>query len=302
MEELKAINQKELNEPEPTPPGAAPLPAVAATAAQPVAAANTGAAAQPQARTTPLAPSDLLPPAQRPGPSRPLDPEAPVQPAPRRDVWGESLAQLREIARNRAGEPGESAGLWPLRSRVLDWVAEAEGNDSDSLLWTTGLRALTAASRREATDDQALATAVHAAVEALEDRTPLEISDLRLCRKILAFGKVEPLDREPCRPGQVLILYCEMSGLKYEPAEDGFRSRLASQVELVPSGGGRPAWKHSLPTAEDVCQRRRRDVYVSHKITLPKDLAPGAYEIRLTQNDLISGRAASRSIALTIQR
>ncbi len=81
---------------------------------------------------------------------------------------------------------------------------------------------------------------------ALESEAPLEISELRLCRKVSGFGNFDPLDTAACKAGQPLIVYCEMSGLQYSAAGEQFHSRLSSRVELVPSSGGDPVWAQSL--------------------------------------------------------
>jgi hypothetical protein len=129
---------------------------------------------------------------------------------------------------------------------------------------------------------------------------PLAIADLRLCQRVLGFGVFEAIDPLACKAGSPLIVYCEMAGLRYESHADAFRSRLTSSVEVIPEGSPSPAWQLALGTVEDLCSRRRRDYYVNYRITLPKTLAPGSYELRLTQKDAIGDRTATRSVPLTI--
>jgi len=135
-----------------------------------------------------------------------------------------------------------------------------------------------------------------------EAEEPFAIAALTPCRRVLGFGSVEPWGAPDARPGQSLILYCEMAGLRYEPEGDRFRSRLAATLELIPEGTDRPAWAESLGAAEDECRRPRRDYYVSYRIALPAGLAPGPYRLRLTQADQLAGRSTSRTIPLTIGR
>jgi hypothetical protein len=92
-----------------------------------------------------------------------------------------------------------------------------------------------------------------------------------------------------------------MSGLKYEPVSGGFRSQLASHVELIARGSGRPAWSQDLGTAEDVCRRRRRDYYVNYRLTFPSNLAPGPYELRVTQTDLNSDHSVTSTLEIEIR-
>ena len=78
------------------------------------------------------------------------------------------------------------------------------------------------------------------------------------------------------------------------------RSRLASRVEIVAPGGGEPVWTQSLGTADDLCRHRRRDFYVNYRMTLPDGLAPGSYELRLIQDDLVAGQTTTRAMVLVI--
>ncbi len=162
------------------------------------------------------------------------------------------------------------------------------------------LTALAAATGPETSDDTTRGAEVRAAVEALEERAPLTVADLRICRKVHGFGNFEPLDSTRCRPGTSVIVYCELEGLRYEPQGSMRRSRLSTRVELVPARGGEPAWSQDLGTAEDVCRRRRRDYYVNFRITLPTTLPPGDYELRLSQTDEVAGRSVAAMIPLTV--
>ena len=129
---------------------------------------------------------------------------------------------------------------------------------------------------------------------------PFGIAELTLCRRVFGFGSVEPWGASHVRPGQAIILYCEVAGLRYEPDGERFRSRLAATLELTPEGGDRPAWGEALGPAEDVCRRPRRDYFVSYRISLPATLPPGPYRLRLAQDDLIAGRSTARTIPLVV--
>jgi hypothetical protein len=141
---------------------------------------------------------------------------------------------------------------------------------------------------------------IRAAVSTLEDRLPLEIAALELCRKVKGFGDYEPIGEAGCRPGNALIVYCAMVGVRHECDGTLYRSRLASRVEIVAAGDGSPVWTRALGTADDLCRHRRRDFYVNYRITIPESLAPGSYELRLIQDDLVAGQSASRTVALVV--
>ncbi len=143
--------------------------------------------------------------------------------------WKGGLKALRELAQARQADPDQPAALWELRGRLLDWLAEdppAETQDHDATLWRSVLSMLAAASEPDP----------KSAAEALDAQAPLQIAELRLCRKVTGFGNFEPLDETPCRPRQAVLLYCEMTGLRYE--DDG--QRMALQARIPPGDASRP--------------------------------------------------------------
>lgn len=238
-----------------------------------------------------------------------IDPEKPLKPIDPRELWSEGVTRLRKIATEQAR--ASSSGAWTLRAHLLDAIAEDDlknvGKSLDQARpWRMALASLgiphDSTSLTPGDDEAPRGAEIRAAVVALESEAPLEISELRLCRKVNGFGNFDPLDTAACKAGQPLIVYCEMSGLQYSAAGEQFHSRLSSRVELVPSSGGDPVWAQSLGSAEDVCRRRRRDYYVNYRIVLADTIPPGVYELRVMQKDEIAGRSTSASIPLTIQR
>lgn len=238
-----------------------------------------------------------------------INPEKPVKPIDPRELWSEGIARLRRIASEQAR--ASSSGAWTMRAHLLEAIAEDDlktiGKSEQARPWRMALAALgiphdSAITTTADSDEPPRGAEIRAAVVALESEAPLEISDLRLCRKVNGFGNFDPLDTAACKAGQPLIVYCEMSGLQYSTAGEQFHSRLSSRVELVPASGGDPVWAQSLGLAEDVCRRRRRDYYVNYRIVLADTIPPGVYELRVVQKDEIAGRTTSASIPLTIQR
>ena len=153
----------------------------------------------------------------------------------------------------------------------------------------------------------AVATPSPAGHETAPEATPspiepeFAISDLRICRRVLGFGRTEGLGAEAVVAGKTVLLYCELEGVRDEEVTDGVRSRLASTVAILPESGGEPVWSFDLGVAEDHCRRRRRDFFVNYRVKIPESLAPGAYRVRLVQSDLLAGTSASRSVPLIVR-
>ncbi len=198
-----------------------------------------------------------------------------ITPAPATD--GGKIAPMTEAT---GREPADDAGPDPSKA------GERDGKPDQST-------ERVADPPRPDEDDQASAPAT-------QERPRPGIAELRLCGQIHRFGEFEPLDSTALKAGQPVLVYCELTDLEYETRSDDFVSRLASHVELRPESGGAIVWEQSLPTAVDVCHRRRHDYFVSYRIYLPRSLEPGSYRLRLIQTDLVAGRTTSAEIPMTI--
>jgi len=143
--------------------------------------------------------------------------------------------------------------------------------------------------------------------ETTEDEKTLAITETRFCRRVHGFGSVDPLPPgETLKAGQKVWLYAELTGVRYDPDENGFRSRIASRLELfrTPEEGPVRAvdsvWVETTPDAEDSCRHRRRDYFVNYVIPLPKSTKPGEYVLRLSVTDLLSNRVTTSDLPLSI--
>ncbi len=133
-----------------------------------------------------------------------------------------------------------------------------------------------------------------------ESDSHLDVANLQLCRKVNGFGSFEPLAGTTVQPGQRVLLYCEMTGLRYEAVDAGFASRLSTRVELRAADTETVIWEQELGIARDVCRRVRHDYYVSYRLTFPRSLPAGPHHLRVVQTDLAANRSASSEILLTI--
>jgi hypothetical protein len=253
-------------------------------------------------------------PANSPAASTPLPPDPPAlnssgaTPVGTPEVPTASVATTAP-ASNSSATPPTIAEPAPLPLPLLTMPAPSSG-DGDSLLPTLPIGppaaiepsppASTKDQERPAKEDEAVERVETPTTSANEEVARLGIADLRLCGRVRGFGEFDPLDTTTLKPGQSLVIYCEMTGLEYEARGETFVSRLSPHLELRRDGGGPIVWEQTLATAEDVCRRRRRDYYVWHRIKLPSSLEPGDYQLRLIQTDLIAERTTSAAVPLTI--
>jgi hypothetical protein len=230
----------------------------------------------------------------------------PRKPAPEpvdpRIQWKQDLERLKQLAKDSAEQPtsADGADSWRVRAQVVDWLSSQDGSESQKLPLSSAVATFADAMTKHGTEGPKQAAEIQSAVFALEDRVPLVMSELHLCRKIHGFGSFEAMPVESIRPGQTVLVYCELTGLRYEQENDGYRSRLNSRVELVLAKDGSRAWEESLGEAEDHCRRRRRDCFVNYRITLPGQLSQGEYRLRLSQTDMIAHASTSSELPLTI--
>jgi len=203
---------------------------------------------------------------------------------------------------DQASPPGSANGAAPplVRSQVVDLLASEAAKPANQALIKSAVATITGTVKAPAKDASTRPAEIHSAVLALEDRVPLGATELRLCRKVYGFGSFEPLPASALKAGQPILIYCELTGLRYQARETGYVSRLSSQVELVSVKDGTKVWEQSLGEAEDQCRSRRRDNYVNYRITLPPTITPGDYRLRLTQTDLVANQSASSELSLTV--
>ncbi len=131
---------------------------------------------------------------------------------------------------------------------------------------------------------------------------PLQISALRLCRKVRGFGDVDPWTAPRIRPGQSVIVYSELSGVHYEEAGERVRSRIAGSAEWFVQGAQSPVRREALGLAEDTADRPRHEFFVGYVVTVPATLPPGSYQLRVTQVDEVGQSSDSRSVPLVVER
>jgi hypothetical protein len=233
---------------------------------------------------------------------------APTEAASSEDIWREGVQSLRAVARGRLKgsreEQKPGSPNWTVRDRLLGWLAEPDLDpDARTAVDVAQSRAVfkgLAAVIDPSTPTATRGAEIRDAVATLEAQAPLEITELKLCRKVNGFGNIEPLEPPSRKVGQAVVLYCELTGLAYEPTGPSFRSRVSAQVELIADGSETAVWTHSLGTAEDACRRRRRDFFVGHMFTLPESVVEGKYRMRLTEKDLVTDHVATRETTINV--
>ena len=92
---------------------------------------------------------------------------------------------------SRSGS-GDVATVPPVRSQVVEWLASETLRPANQALLRRAVASMADATTTPAVDATTRSAEIRSAVLALEDRVPLSVTELRLCRKVLGFGAFEP--------------------------------------------------------------------------------------------------------------
>lgn len=257
-------------------------------------------ASQPlKAAEAPLLPARLPPPPTFPDAPRPPEPvaEAKVEEPPRpEEVWRDGVRKLVGLTKAKVDQSGDQAGPWPLRSKVMAWLAEPDIDPDFGPREPDPVRSILKV--LEASPPRG--DHIRSAVQAIEEKAPLEVVDLKVCLRVRGLGDYDLFDPPTRKVPVSVIVYCEVDGLHHEQTSSGFRTRLAGHVEIVAEAGGPPVMARPLGTVQETCRRRRRDFYVPYVVELPPNLNPGEYRLRVQLTDLVANRSSSRDVAFSI--
>jgi hypothetical protein len=223
-------------------------------------------------------------------------------------------ARFKELQSIIAADPEDLEAQFRLRMLFL-----IEGDDDQALAPSPGvsdeineiikgqIEALRAVRSAAGRDPAAWATRQLAAVEELRDllmeRADLQIPRMVSCSKVSGFGAFEPIERPEYvagRKNQILI-YVEIDNFASEKTEDGMYRTLLSVRQSLLTDAGEELWSHKDENIEDLTRRRRRDFYLTTPPrTLPKNLAPGTYVVKIEIEDVLAQKMNSETLELKI--
>lgn len=113
----------------------------------------------------------------------------------------------------------------------------------------------------------------------------LELQNLQFCTDVQDFGIVKPFESNRFKPGQEVLLYCEIENFGAEQNSGGFETHFQGTYELF-NGAGERVFHQVLPGDQQTCNRLRRDYFIAYHMYLPQRLAAGEHRLRLTIEDL----------------
>ncbi|MBA3315653.1 MAG: hypothetical protein M3552_04430 [Planctomycetota bacterium] len=141
------------------------------------------------------------------------------------------------------------------------------------------------------------------AVSRLQGEANLQMRNVAFCHKIVSFGNFERFERDEYSPGQRVLLYAELANFKSvpQPSDGLYKTQLKSTIEIFRAGQGQPAKKMEFEPTVDLCRSHRQDYFHSYELKIPADLTLGPHVLKLTVEDVQSGKLATYSVNFAVK-
>ncbi|MGQ0635894.1 MAG: hypothetical protein ACT4QC_14880 [Planctomycetaceae bacterium] len=128
----------------------------------------------------------------------------------------------------------------------------------------------------------------------------LAIVRLTVCREVAGFDDVRELDATRLHAGQKIALYAALANFQSQATREGYRTQTRSHVEIR-DAAGRVVCSEPQRDAVDLCREPRHDYALAHDMTIPVDLPPGDYVLRMCIHDVLAARLAHAELPISIQ-
>ncbi|GAB6186588.1 hypothetical protein [Thermopirellula anaerolimosa] len=137
------------------------------------------------------------------------------------------------------------------------------------------------------------------ALQRLQENCPLEIRNPAFVTAVQSWGVYDPFEKNEFSPGRQVLLYAEIENLKSESTAQGYRTSWQSSYRILDESG-RVVADYQYPPNEEFCRRVRRDFFIGCELSIPPQLTPGRYALRLSVTDLLSRRTGETSIEFSV--
>ena len=194
------------------------------------------------------------------------------------------IANRREQAISQIDGVGEDEReYWKFQLHGLLVSLDAEGVNTASRRAALALREL-----RQATDR-------------LSNVSTLDVRGLAFCSRVDSYGRYVEYKSCTFAPEQEVLLYVEVDNFAAEPKGDQYETELQCEYEIVDAQGKRVT-NAVLPCDKQVCHNRRRDYFIAYRLYMPKQIAAGAYTLRLTMEDVKGKKSNQGSLDFRIKQ
>lgn len=256
----------------------------------------------------------VLPPAagreeQQPAPDSPTE--------TRERAWQEHLSAAIDTLEKELIRPGHDEAeaarltaclrlLCVVANRREQAVGQIDGLGEDErdywkhqlygLLVSLDAEGVNAASRRAALALREL----RQATDHLSNISALDVRGLAFCSRVDSYGRYVEYKSYVFAPGQEVLLYVEVDNFAAERKGEQYETELQGEYEIVDAQGQRVT-NAVLPCDQQLCNNRRRDYFIAYRLYMPKQIAPGAYTLRLTIEDVKGKKSNQGSLDFRIK-
>lgn len=141
--------------------------------------------------------------------------------------------------------------------------------------------------------------------ERIRSQTPLDIPTLALCKSVQQFGVFESFDATRISAGNdtPAIVYCEVDHFSARPSSDGkWETRLIYEVSMYTDDEKASVVLSKKPASiVDRCRNKRSDFFLADRITIPAQVPPGRYVLKVTIIDQLANRVAEKSLPVLVE-
>ena len=126
----------------------------------------------------------------------------------------------------------------------------------------------------------------------------LTISKMCFCSYIKNYGEYQPLqDEHGFEPGERVNLYVELENFATERRGSRFFISLATQMDILDEYG-KVAWPYRLNDSNDpdVSRTPHRDFFITYRFSIPRDIPPGRYILKLRVKDMATQRITEHTL------
>lgn len=129
----------------------------------------------------------------------------------------------------------------------------------------------------------------------------LEVRAVSFCTAIEAYGQTTPFKKNQFKPGQQVILYCEVENFTASKLDGGFETHLQGSYDILDADGNKVDGQ-LLPADRQVSSNYLRDYFIAYQMGLPNSLPAGDYTLQLTIEDLNGRKYGQGKASLTMTK
>jgi hypothetical protein len=143
-------------------------------------------------------------------------------------------------------------------------------------------------------------------------QAPLELGEVRFCDRVRGFGSYDVVPAARFQRRQTVYLYSEVrnfvsergeggkAGGKNDKAAEGLYRVLLNERVSLENAEGKSVWQDTFPNIEDFCRQARQDFFLTTRLNIPADAAPGKYTLKVTIEDALGHKSVGAKLDLEI--